>query len=177
MAERIAKIVRSLQFFSRKSDRDPFEKVPMRQIIDETRELCAKHFEGSGVDLEIEPIAEDLMLTCRPVEVGLLLLNLLSNAAAAARSDHPESHPKGWVRLSVRNVENELELSVTDSGMGVPPEIRGKIFDPFFTTKPPGLGMGLGLSLAREIVATHGGRLWLDDKSPHTRFVACLNLV
>ena len=57
-----------------------------------------------------------------------------------------------------------LLISVSDTGVGLPSENTGQIFDAFFTTKPQGSGMGL--SISRSIVESHGGRLWADDNPP-----------
>jgi signal transduction histidine kinase len=59
--------------------------------------------------------------------------------------------------------ENVL-ITVKDNGNGIPPKVLDKIFQPFFTTKPTGQGTGLGLSLAYDIVKTHGGELKVDTK-------------
>jgi signal transduction histidine kinase len=60
-----------------------------------------------------------------------------------------------------RRVENEqILVSVSDTGRGIPPQLTEQIFDPFFTTKPHGTGMGLRIS--RSIIQSHGGRLWAD---------------
>ncbi|TWW09915.1 hypothetical protein E3A20_09620, partial [Planctomyces bekefii] len=64
-----------------------------------------------------------------------------------------------------------VEMTVEDSGPGIPKELREKIFLPFFTTKPKGLGTGLGLSISTKIAVAHGGSLTLDTTVPHTRFV------
>ena len=56
-------------------------------------------------------------------------------------------------------------ISVSDNGVGLPPQQTNKIFDAFFTTKPHGIGMGLRIS--RSIVESHGGRLWATDNSSH----------
>ena len=54
-------------------------------------------------------------------------------------------------------------LSFTDTGCGIPPEIRNKIFEPFFTTKPPGKGTGLGLSIVYGVIQRHGGTISADS--------------
>jgi signal transduction histidine kinase len=69
-----------------------------------------------------------------------------------------------------------VEFSVTDSGPGIPPELRTKVMEPFFTTKEVGKGMGLGLSLSRKIIEEHGGTLELTDEAGHPCFSFCLPL-
>jgi two-component system NtrC family sensor kinase len=85
-----------------------------------------------------------------------VLANLLENGAHAAGV-------RGWVRLASRIDRGMLVVEVSDSGPGVPHELRERIFEPFFTTKPPGAGTGLGLTTAREIIARHGGTLDVRD--------------
>ena len=71
---------------------------------------------------------------------------------------------------------DSLVVSVTDNGVGIPDEIREKIFDPFFTTREVGKGSGLGLSMARDVVAAHGGALRLVDRAEGACFEICLPL-
>jgi signal transduction histidine kinase len=73
----------------------------------------------------------------------------------------------GTRELSIKSqpVENEqLLVSVSDTGVGLPPQQADQIFNAFFTTKPHGTGMGLRIS--RSIIESHGGRLWAADNSP-----------
>jgi signal transduction histidine kinase len=63
---------------------------------------------------------------------------------------------------------NEVFIQVQDSGRGLDPQQAGRIFQPFFTTKPEGIGMGL--SISRSIVESHGGRLWAESGSRGARF-------
>ncbi len=87
------------------------------------------------------------------------MLNLLLNAG--------DSTPEGG-RLTVRTRHDRglgaVEVTVTDTGDGIPPDVLRRVFDPFFTTKPPGHGTGLGLSVCYGIVSAHGGQI--DIESP-----------
>jgi signal transduction histidine kinase len=65
---------------------------------------------------------------------------------------------------SERGEDEQLLISVSDTGVGLPPQQADQIFNAFFTTKPNGTGMGLRIS--RSIVESHGGRLWAADNSP-----------
>jgi signal transduction histidine kinase len=68
--------------------------------------------------------------------------------------------------ITSQRTENEqLIVSVSDTGAGLPAQQKDQIFNAFFTTKPDGTGMGL--SISRSIVESHGGRLWAADNSPH----------
>jgi PAS domain S-box-containing protein len=167
---RIAKIIRGLRTFSRDSSRDPFERVHLRSIIDDTLELCANRFRNHGVDLTFknEP-GPGFAIECRGAQVSQVLLNLLNNAFDAV-VDLPER----WVRLDVREAGESVEFRVTDSGHGIPIAVQERIFQPFFTTKQIGKGTGLGLSITQGILAEHGGRIYVDQRSKHTCFVAVL---
>jgi signal transduction histidine kinase len=82
--------------------------------------------------------------------------------------------PEKWVELQVKNVGKDVEISVTDSGRGIPEKIRDKVGKPFFTTKVVGQGTGLGWVFRGGIVEAHGGSLNLDPDCEHTRFVVIL---
>ena len=96
-----------------------------------------------------------------PQDIGRVLLNLYNNAFYAT---HEKQKNTGGeyapiVTVSTRKADGHVEIKVTDNGVGIPPDIVDKIFQPFFTTKPTGLGTGLGLSLAYDIVKAHGGEI------------------
>ncbi|MFH1571665.1 MAG: ATP-binding protein, partial [Gemmatimonadota bacterium] len=94
-----------------------------------------------------------------PEQLQQALLNLLVNAIDAAAPVEAQA-PAGRVRLAGRRGAGEVELSVADSGPGIPASERERIFDLYYTTKAA--GTGLGLSLVQRIVAEHGGRIDLD---------------
>lgn len=166
---RIAKIVAALKMIGREGSGDPLVDVSIKEIVDDTLILCQAGFKGRDVRLHVKGILEGSRLMCRPVQISQVILNLLSNAFDAVAGT-----PHAWIKLEGKDLGDELELSVTDSGRGIPPYIVEKIMRPFFTTKPAGKGTGLGLSVSRKIVADHGGSLDLDLRHPHTRFVVKL---
>ena len=86
-----------------------------------------------------------------------VFLNLITNAAQAM----PQG---GKLSLRTARVGDEVAISVSDTGEGIPPEIRDRIFEPFFTTKPVGQGTGLGLSVSLGIVQEHGGRISVESQ-------------
>jgi signal transduction histidine kinase len=88
-------------------------------------------------------------------------MNLIMNSIDAMKD------VDGTRELAIKSqrAENEqLQVSVSDTGIGLPPRQADQIFNPFFTTKPHGTGMGLRIS--RSIIESHGGRLWAADNSP-----------
>ena len=94
-------------------------------------------------------------------EIETALLNLISNALGATPAG-------GSVRLAAqrraRDHHDGVEFAVIDTGHGIPREHLRLIFDPFFTTRPPGEGTGLGLSMARTIVESHGGDIQVESE-------------
>jgi len=74
------------------------------------------------------------------------------------------SGPGGVVTVRIRQLNVGVEISIQDSGPGIPPEVLPRIFDPFFTTRPQGQGMGLGLSVAYGIVHGLGGDIQVESK-------------
>jgi signal transduction histidine kinase len=88
-----------------------------------------------------------------PVQMQQVLMNLMLNGIEAMKDTGGE--------LTIRSKKSEggqILLAVSDLGIGLPVENSGRLFDPFFTTKAQGTGMGL--SICRRIIASHGGRLW-----------------
>jgi signal transduction histidine kinase len=96
------------------------------------------------------------------IHLSQVLLNLLMNGIQAVQS-RPLGARQIMVEAQADTAKGEVEISVRDSGPGVPGAIVHRIFDPLFTTKPEGMGMGLALS--HTIIEAHGGRLWVDKVS------------
>ena len=94
------------------------------------------------------------------VQLQQVLINLAMNGIDAMRT--VVGRPRGLVIKSAEYADGVL-IQVQDSGIGLNPDQIDRIFEPFFTTKPQGIGMGL--SLSRSIIESHGGRLWAEPGS------------
>ena len=92
-----------------------------------------------------------------------VLVNLTVNAEQAM--SELDGRRKLTIRTSVTG--DRAQISVIDSGPGIPPDVQARIFEPFFTTKGPGSGTGLGLSICYGIVRDHGGTIWVDSRPGH----------
>ncbi len=102
-----------------------------------------------------------------PQDIGRVLQNLYNNAlfAVAEKDALKLEGYQPTITVQTKKINNTIEISVQDNGMGIPGNISDRIFQPFFTTKPTGQGTGLGLSLSYDIVKTHGGELRLNSRA------------
>ena len=166
---RIKKIVTSMRFFSHRRQDDPFVISDVRDLIDDALTLSKSRFNHCGIDLSVELPSEPCLVSCRPAQIGQVILNLLSNSFDAAQDIQTS-----WVSISVTNDGPNISIAISDCGQGVSKEIRKDIMQPFFTTKEVGKGSGLGLSISKKIVDVHDGLLFLDETSKNTRFVVQL---
>lgn len=164
---RISAIVKSLKTIARAGEEEPMQEESLRQIISDTLEICCDRFTQREIRLDLEPFPDEVTLLCRSGEIAQILLNLLNNAVDAV-----ENMPEKWVKISVMTSPESVEIVVTDSGRGIPSEVRGRVLEPFFTTKAAGKGTGLGLSISKTLAEKNRGDLRLDASHPHTRFIA-----
>jgi signal transduction histidine kinase len=109
------------------------------------------------VTLHAELPEEAVMVTYDAQQVEQVLINLITNSIQAM----PDG---GDLFVSLDYVEDEVEITVRDEGVGISEEHLGKIFDPFFTTKAEGEGTGLGLSVSYGIVSQHGGHIEVESE-------------
>lgn len=100
-------------------------------------------------------------------ELGQVWTNLIQNAIQAMQN-------QGELFVSVEPRNEEIVVTFTDTGPGIPPEIQSRIFEPFFTTKAKGEGTGLGLDICRRIVEKHRGRIWVESQPGRTSFFVAL---
>ncbi|MFN3763567.1 MAG: cache domain-containing protein, partial [Anaerolineae bacterium] len=92
-----------------------------------------------------------------PAQLQQVFVNLLNNAAEAIEGP-------GTITITTRSLDGQVEISIADTGCGIPEEYMDKLFTPFFTTKPPGKGTGLGLSIVYGIVKMHRGQITVQSQ-------------
>jgi signal transduction histidine kinase len=109
-----------------------------------------------------ESYAPDYQLRADRVQLMQVLMNLILNAIEAARDLHDRPRT---LALRTALADDGLRISVADNGVGIVPALAERIFDPLFSTKPGGTGMGL--AICRNIVQSHGGRIWNEPGQPH----------
>jgi PAS domain S-box-containing protein len=164
--ERIKTIIKGLLSFARDAENDPFERVHLSKLIQDTAVFCNEKFRQNRIRFEINPGPENLTIECKPVHLSQVILNLLNNAfdAVALR-------PEKYIKVAVQDLGTQVIISVLDNGKGVPQEVREKIMQPFFTTKGPREGTGLGLSISKGLMDAHHGTIELDSMmGQYTRF-------
>jgi PAS domain S-box-containing protein len=160
-AERAGDILGRLREFVRGGDYQP-TPTAVRALIDAT--ICLARADADQRDVQIETRVEPslpLVFVDR-IQIEQVLLNLLRNAMEAVEGTN--SILRTIVVKARCKSRYAVEVAVADSGPGVSDEMRDNIFDPFVTTKP--LGMGMGLSISRSIVESHGGSLRMASNIP-----------
>jgi PAS domain S-box-containing protein len=168
-AKRIEKIIKSMRILSHEGHDDPFIKTPVQSILSDLVELFSEKYRGQRIQLTVNEYDPSLTIECRSHGIMQVFVNLLNNSFDAV-----SNLEKRWVRIEVQKRGPAVEISVTDSGLGIPPEIVAKLFMPFFSTKKVQYGTGLGLSISKSILQRHHGKLEYDSLSPFTRFVITL---
>ena len=137
------------------------ESLNINEIAAEVVRLMEVEAHRRSVSLHTEFTAAPATIFGHRVRLQQALMNLILNGMEAM-TDTPEADRRLLVRTAT-NGERRLEVSVTDSGRGIPPEKFPQLFDSFFTTKED--GMGLGLAIARSIIDAHRGRISAENNS------------
>jgi two-component system NtrC family sensor kinase len=154
--DRVSRIVRAMKTFSHPGHED---QVPadLNEALEAT--VTVSRHQVSGVAELTMELADLPPVVCNIADLNQVFLNLIVNAADAIE----ETGSRGAIGVSTAVDGDDVLVRVSDTGGGIPEDVRAKIFDPFFTTKDVGRGSGQGLPLARGVVQEgHGGSLTLD---------------
>jgi len=159
--------------FVRRSSRQTDDDRPLAVFNDSlisSRLMLEADLSANNIEL-IEEVAEDLpLLTIHPLRLDQLLINIIGNARDAIKSLDPEER---WIKVSVASSSNDqVVVTIEDSGGGIPENLLADIFTRFFTTKDVSTGTGLGLSVCRDIAEEVGGSISVSN----TENGACFEL-
>lgn len=147
--------------------------VDLNHLIDKTVEIVRPRADSMGVELRCQLDRKLGPLRVVPLDIEQVLLNLVNNSLDSLETklnmnERKPGRARAQLALTTRlgreNGEEYAELTVYDTGMGIPKEDLKNVLKPFFTTKGPGEGTGLGLSICQQLVGKYGGSLAIDAK-------------
>jgi signal transduction histidine kinase len=153
-ADRCKKIVAGLLDFARQNKVE-HDRIHLHDLVQRGLRGLAHPL---GVEVEVEHLAEDPYVDVDPDQITQVLVNLISNAFAAM----PDG---GHLKIRTDGSDDQVRITVTDTGTGIKPEHFSKLFEPFFTTKKEGKGTGLGLAVTYGIVKMHRGDIKVSSNA------------
>ncbi len=154
-AQRAGEIIRRIRWFIRR-DEPELTPTDINAVIREAVDLMESEAHHAGVAVRLDLSSEIPWARADTIQVQQVLINLARNGIEAMVL---ESLGPREIHIQTRALsDEEIEISVRDTGPGIPDEIRDLMFDPFFTTKSD--GMGMGLAICRSIIERHGGKIY-----------------
>ncbi|MGM0382831.1 MAG: sensor histidine kinase, partial [Thermodesulfobacteriota bacterium] len=161
--ERVRNIVKSLLDFSRQTKLDK-ESIEINKLVSSAISLMENQALVKGVSITFSPGENLPMLTLDRSQFQSVLLNIIINALDA-------TEPGGSITIHTATAVSAgdsghrgVEITIADTGSGIPPDNLDKLFDPFFSTKEVGQGTGLGLSVSYGIIQRHGGTIRVQSE-------------
>lgn len=160
-AHRAGEVIRRLRGFAKKRETQR-QNVDVNELIKDVVELAKIDAPNPRSAIQLELAAGLPKINADPVQIQQVILNLIRNGADAvlAVPERNQTLIVRTIRTSGPDPEH-IRIEVTDNGTGVSEDVARQIFSPFFSTKPS--GMGMGLSICRSIVASHGGKLSFEN--------------
>ena len=155
-----ADIISHLRGLLRKTSKTDLEVFDLIDAIKDTLHIVASEVKARGVALNTIYVPGALSVRANKIQLRQVILNLAVNGMDAMQNCVP-----GTGKISIEtalNGESQVEVSVSDSGTGIPLDKMNKVFDTFYTTKKA--GTGLGLSISRTIIENHGGKIWAENR-------------
>lgn len=155
--KRCGDIVKGLLDFSRK-DQDDFVEFNVHDIITSTCRLIDHSIKIADIKMRIELNAANDIAFCNPNQIKQACFAILVNATEAI-------HEQGDIIIKTENTDDEsINISISDTGIGITPHDMSHIFEPFYTTKRETSGTGLGLSIVHGIIENHKGKIEVESE-------------
>jgi C4-dicarboxylate-specific signal transduction histidine kinase len=157
-ALRAGEVIRQLREFVARGESE-HRIEDLQRLVEEASALGLVGAKEKGVQVEFDFPASNPQVIVNRVQIQQVLINLLRNAVEAMHGIQQRSL---IIKAVIVQDGTMVQVSVRDTGSGIAPEVLSKLFKPFTTTKKS--GMGVGLSICRTIVESHGGKIWADSK-------------
>ena len=166
--KRVTSIISGLRLISRKSKLDDLEVRSLRDVVESTIDISRERIRLGNITLRNNMLNnKDFLVECHPEQISQVIVNLLNNSYdSISCGDHDK-----WIEVDIKELDDRVIFSLTDSGQRVPKEVARNMMQPFYTTKDADKGTGLGLSISKEIILKHGGNFYLDDHCENMRFI------
>lgn len=153
--EKATKVVFALKKFAHKDQME--EKVPT-DLVDSIETVLTLYHNQLKQGIELVRQYEEIpLVNCLPDEMNQVWTNIIHNSIQAMNQS-------GTLTINLKNENNVVAVSISDTGCGIEPDIVDRIFDPFFTTKKQGEGSGLGLDIVKKIIEKHNGLITVNSE-------------
>jgi PAS domain S-box-containing protein len=165
---RASKIINHMRMFGRKADENPSHLDPMI-VIKSVMELVGEQLRLESIEVTTDCEHRCPMILGHQIQLEQVFVNIIGNARDAIL----ENGNKTGRKITIKNAlieDNKLEISITDTGGGIPVKLLPHIFDPFITSKPMGKGTGLGLSVSYGIIRDMNGTIAAEIVEGGSRF-------
>lgn len=156
---RAAEIIKRLRALLKHGDLEAKE-IDLAEVVNDTIRLIEHQAVEQGVVLTVRSIPNDLWVRADRVHIQQVILNVAMNAIDAMQSFPPSARK---LELYVNRCNGDVTVSMKDTGPGIQEDKLASIFEPFVTTKKQ--GTGIGLSIARTIINTYGGKIWAENEA------------
>lgn len=157
--QRAGEVIRRLRSYL---TRTPFEtrEIDVNTVMGEAFKFLSVQASARNIALYLKTSPGELRIIGDPIQLQQVILNLVVNSMDAMAAI---PYGRAVIGRTETNGGSKVEISISDSGPGIPQDKLSQVFDPFFTTKDQ--GMGIGLSIARTIVLAHKGQIWAENQS------------
>lgn len=166
-SDRIFNIIEGLKNLARDDFNDLLVPTKIMKIIDETTSILKAKMLDENINFKItkELLDQNLLITCIEGQIIQILVNLITNSM-----DEMPKYKEKWIELKIKESDENIKISVQDSGNPIEANIIKKIFTPYYTTKPKGVGTGLGLSICLSLAKKNNASLEYTSENKHPTF-------
>jgi len=169
--EKIAGLAKNLLAYGQ-DDAQSKELAPIEDVLQNSLNLMSHYFRIDGATVETN-FNTSMPYRTNGRQMQQVFLNILNNARRALNERYPQRNENKIIRVSTNEIEKNgekmIRLSFTDFGIGISDENLKKVFEPSFSTKPASEGIGLGLTVSRELIAQHRGEIYMESQpNDHT---------